>query len=48
MASVKGLFGAGLSVPRASRAYLRQKLGDPVPEVYYGVRHLLGIKGDGP
>lgn len=48
MASVAGLLKGGLKIPSASRAYLRQKLLDPAPEIYYGVRHILGIKGDGP
>lgn len=48
VSSVKGLLRAGLTIPSASRPYLRQKLGDPVPELYNGVRHLLGLKGGGP
>ncbi len=38
----------GAAIPLASRPYLRQKLGDPVPEIYYGARILFGIKNEGP
>lgn len=48
VASVKDLLKGGRKVPAASRAYLRQKFGDPAPELYYGALHLLGLKGDGP
>jgi len=47
LASVKGVLKGG-KVPAASLAYLRQKLGDPVPEIYYGALHLLGLKGNAP
>lgn len=45
-ATVKGILKGRLKVPSASRPYLRQKLADPGPEIYWGVRHLLGIKGE--
>lgn len=48
MATVGRALKGGLKIPPASRAYLSQKLGDPAPEIYRGVRHLLGIKGEGP
>ncbi len=53
-AVVPGLFAAvkrlarGRPVPSASRPYLRQKLGDPVPELYCGARAMLGLRGSEP
>lgn len=49
-AVVPGLAAAvkRMAVPRASRPYLGQKLGDPVPEFYYGARCLLGLRNAGP
>lgn len=47
MAVAKRILTARGAPPPASRPYLRQKLGDPAPELYHGVRHLLGIKGEG-
>lgn len=44
VASVKRMAAGGMTLPRASRAYLRQKLGDPVPELYCGARTLLGLR----
>ncbi len=38
----------GQNVPPASRVYLRQKLGDPGPELRKAARALFGIKEDGP
>lgn len=48
VASVKHALKGAWTVPAASRPYLLQKLGDPAPEIYYGVRHLLGLKREGP
>lgn len=50
MAVVPGLAAAvkRMAVPSVSRPYLRQKLGDPVPEFYCGARRLLGLRNAGP
>jgi biotin carboxylase len=45
-ATVRDILKGRLKIAPASRPYLRQKLADPAPEVYWGVRHLLGIKGE--
>lgn len=46
--SLKRLANSGAGVPAESRPYLKQKLGDPLPEIWYGARLLLGIKNEGP
>lgn len=38
----------GAAIPPASRPYLRQKLEDPAPELYYGARIALGLNNEGP
>lgn len=44
VASVKRL-ARGRPVPSESRPYLRQKMSDPLPELYSGARSLLGLRG---
>lgn len=48
VAVVKRMAGSGAMPPLVSRPYLRQKLGDPMPELYSGARLLLGISNEGP
>ncbi|PIR17231.1 MAG: hypothetical protein COV48_08855, partial [Elusimicrobia bacterium CG11_big_fil_rev_8_21_14_0_20_64_6] len=45
--TVKSMMRGRLKLPAPSRAYLRQKLGDPAPEFYYGMTKLFGF-GGGP
>lgn len=47
IASVKRL-ARGRPVPPASRPYLSQKLGDPMPELYSGARALFGLRSSEP
>jgi len=48
VASIKRFARFGSGIPRESRPYLGQKLADPLPEIWYGGRLLLGIKNEGP
>lgn len=40
--TVKSLFSGQFSVSKGTRGYLSQKLGDPLPEIFNGIRKLLG------
>jgi len=47
-ASIKRMAVDRALIPRVSRPYLRQKFGDPLPELYCGARGLLGLRVAGP
>lgn len=42
-AAARRCLAGRFDMPRGTRGYLRQKLGDPLPEVYNGIRKLLRI-----